>query len=163
MNKTAQAMLGLTFLSTSFGAVVGYHHTNLREQRGKDIETLSNGALTYVPATLPFLDNGYLEGVATPKETSCQSAQQRYYYICTTTFVEFEEPEASLKVYVPIKGEKSIDELLAAGASIPAARQHPRYQMLETLADAQKLQMQVSLKATPNITSNNPAMNLNNL
>lgn len=146
MNNTIKTVLGLSFLSVSLGVTVGYHHTHLREQRGKDIETLSDGALTYVPARLPFLDNGYLEGYATPREISCQLAQ-REYHLCTVTFVEFEEPTISLKVYAPIKEEKNVDSLIAVASSFPDSS----HQMLEMLATAQKLERQVYIKARPEL------------
>ncbi len=121
MNETAQAILGLSFLSVSFCAVVGYHHTNLREQRGKDIETLTNSVLTYVPATLPFSDNGYISGVLTLQEVQCWEKpeirrERNNNYICTATFFELPTVYASLEGYAPIilGGEFNIDNLIAA-------------------------------------------------
>lgn len=121
MNNTVQAMLGLTFLTASLGVVVGYHHTHLREQRGKNIETISNGALTYVPATLPFSDNGYISGALTLQEVQCWEKpeirrERNNNYICTATFFELPTVYASLEGYAPIilGGEFNIDNLIAA-------------------------------------------------
>ncbi len=125
MNKTAQAMFGLSFLTISFGTVAGYHHTHLREQRGNEIITIAKGEsdrlstschLVYVRATLPFLDNGYLQGTVTLQEVEdCSKIKGRNNYICTVTFSEFPEIPATLKVYAPTLKEKTtVDELITA-------------------------------------------------
>lgn len=148
-------MLGLTFISASLGIAVGSHHTHLREQRGKEIEAQTNSALTYVPATLPFSDNGYLRGTVTPQEIECLRIPERNRrnYRCSISFFEFPEIPASLEVYVPKNKGGTVDDIIAVCEEKPKLCNNYDVQILEHLSIVQKAKHPVYLNAVPKIDS----------
>lgn len=149
-------LVGVTFLTLSVGAVVGYHHDNLRKQRGEQIEEQTKGVLKYIPSSLPFLDRGYLESSVTPKEIYCSKILKRTSYFthcCTITFFEFPEIPVSLWEAAPTLEEQTVDDLIAACEEKPKLCNNRNVQILEQLSRAQKTQQQVYLTIIPPIDS----------